>query len=391
MGILTTVQQSFVDLTDRSIVSVQVKYSKNNSPSTPPTSDWGTTVPDWEDGKYIWSRTEIIYSFGDPDITDPVCITGAKGADGEDGARGTGFWTVTTAPSTYTTQTGGFTPKYRMSLSTALTQSGAPQILVGDQIRHSYYTYPVGLVQGSYIYMGARTSLRGAAGVGISDVTTQYYLSTSDTELLEGEWVTTMPAIAEGTYLWSRNVVTYTDATQDVTNEWCVSKGVLESVAPAMDSAFEESRHYASDLVTTSQGTVITAMEKYTAKSDFEQYQQTFNMQLEAVSNKIEMRVKETDISDIKTAQGELRESIKTIENFMKFDREGLTLGQEGSNVKQVLDNDSQEIVIGGTVVQKVDAMNGAEYTAVKIKDRLQLGNLIIYIYSDGSLAGRKA
>lgn len=364
---------------------------------------WSTDIPMWVDGKYYWQKFVIVYTDGVSIETDPVCITGAKGAngtngkdgkDGEDGTRGTGFWTVTTAPSTYTTETGGFTPKYRMSLSTALTQSGATEIFVGDQIRYSYYTYPVGLVQGSYIYMGARTSFRGAAGaagVGISNVTTQYYLSASDTELLEGEWVTTMPAITEGKYLWSRNVVTYTDATQDVTNEWCVSKGVLESVAPAMDSAFEESRRYASDLVTTSQGTLITAMEEYTAKSDFEQYQRTFNTQLQAVGDKIEMRVKETDISDIKTAQGELRESIKTIENFMKFDGAGLTLGQEGSSVKQVLDNDSQEIIIGGTVVQKVDAMNGAEYTSVKIKDRLQLGNLIIYIYSDGSIAGRKA
>lgn len=79
MSVLTISQQTFVDLTDRSIVSVEVKYAKNDSSSNPPMSGWSVEVPAWENGKYIWSRIETIYSFGDPDITDPVCITGSDG------------------------------------------------------------------------------------------------------------------------------------------------------------------------------------------------------------------------------------------------------------------------------------------------------------------------
>lgn len=84
--------------------------------------------------------------------------------DGADGERGTGILKITTAPSAYTTATGGFTPAYRIALSTVLTQSKASKVLVGDTIAYNYYQYPVGYVDSSYVYVGARTSVRGATG-----------------------------------------------------------------------------------------------------------------------------------------------------------------------------------------------------------------------------------
>ena len=84
--------------------------------------------------------------------------------DGADGERGTGILNITTAPSSYTTATGGFTPVYRIDLSTVRTQSGVSSVFVGDQLRYSYYLYPVGYVDSSYVYLGTRVSLRGSTG-----------------------------------------------------------------------------------------------------------------------------------------------------------------------------------------------------------------------------------
>lgn len=89
---------------------------------------------------------------------------GLPGKDGEDGERGTGILYITTAPSSYTTQTGGFTPVYRIALSTVLSQSKADNVLVGDTLFYSYYHYPVGYVDGSYVYLGTRKSIRGETG-----------------------------------------------------------------------------------------------------------------------------------------------------------------------------------------------------------------------------------
>lgn len=93
-----------------------------------------------------------------------VQFTAPQGATGATGQRGTGILKITTAPSSYTTATGGFTPTYRVSLSTVKTQSNVSSVLVGDVLQYNYYQYPVGYVDGSYVYTGARTSIRGATG-----------------------------------------------------------------------------------------------------------------------------------------------------------------------------------------------------------------------------------
>lgn len=89
--------------------------------------------------------------------------TGIK-AQGPIGVRGTAMYRITTAPSSYTTAVGGFTPAYRVVLSTVKSQGGVSEVFVGDVIVHSYYTYKVGYVDASYAYLGARVSIRGATG-----------------------------------------------------------------------------------------------------------------------------------------------------------------------------------------------------------------------------------
>jgi len=79
-------------------------------------------------------------------------------------ARGTGILPITTAPTTYTTTQGGFTPSYRISKATVLSESGAEDVIVGDILEQSIYHYPVGYVSASYVYLGARTSIQGAQG-----------------------------------------------------------------------------------------------------------------------------------------------------------------------------------------------------------------------------------
>lgn len=90
--------------------------------------------------------------------------TGGKGDTGATGERGFSILNITTAPSSYTTATGGFTPVYRIALSTVLSQSKATKVLVGDILKYNYYTYPVGYVDASYVYLGTRVSIRGATG-----------------------------------------------------------------------------------------------------------------------------------------------------------------------------------------------------------------------------------
>lgn len=107
--------------------------------------------------------------------------------NGTKGSRGTGILKVTTAPASYTTAVGGYTPKYRMALSTIKTQSGVSEVFVGDVIQYSYYQYHIGYIDESYAYIAnTRTSLRGAAGAaGTTPVKgTDYFTEADKTEMV---------------------------------------------------------------------------------------------------------------------------------------------------------------------------------------------------------------
>lgn len=120
------------------------------------------TVTDTE--KSAWNAKLNASDLGDA-VDDALAQAKASGEfDGADGERGTGILKITTAPSSYTTATGGFTPTYRVALSTVKTQANVDKVLVGDTVAYNYYQYPVGYVDASYVYLGARTSVRGAAG-----------------------------------------------------------------------------------------------------------------------------------------------------------------------------------------------------------------------------------
>lgn len=67
----------------------------------------------------------------------------------------------------------------------------------------------------------------GINGVGISSIVEWYYLSTSNTEQTNGNWSTEYPGWANGKYIWTKTIFTYTDATTKETDPICVtgSKG----------------------------------------------------------------------------------------------------------------------------------------------------------------------
>jgi lysophospholipase L1-like esterase len=133
--------------------------------------DTGATGPKGDKGDpgtsatHNWNGTTLTITSASG--TSSANLKGDKGDTGATGATGQrGFSTlrITTAPSGYTTATGGFTPTYRVALSTVLSQSKAAGVVVGDTVIYSYYTYPVGYVDSSYVYLGARVSIRGATG-----------------------------------------------------------------------------------------------------------------------------------------------------------------------------------------------------------------------------------
>lgn len=150
----------------------------------------------------------------------PAGSNGQNGSPGADGQRGTGILKITTAPSGYTTATGGFTPTYRVALSTVKSQSKVSNVLVGDVIQYSYYQYPVGYVDTSYVYTGARNSLRGATGAagaaGVTPVKGTDYWTEEDQEDIVQQVITALGTPVFGRVDAENNIILTGDLTDGV-------------------------------------------------------------------------------------------------------------------------------------------------------------------------------
>lgn len=66
-------------------------------------------------------------------------------------------------------------------------------------------------------------ALRATKTETITTVATQYYQSSSETELADGEWVSTPPAWVDGLYMWSRTVTTNAAGTVTYSDPVCIS------------------------------------------------------------------------------------------------------------------------------------------------------------------------
>lgn len=66
-----------------------------------------------------------------------------------------------------------------------------------------------------------------SGGKGIKKITEWYYKSTSNTAQSGGSWSETYPGWENGTYIWTKSIITYTDGTTEETAPACVtgSKG----------------------------------------------------------------------------------------------------------------------------------------------------------------------
>ena len=263
------------------IKETDVEYAISTSNTISPTIGWQTTSPVWVDGKYIWSRTKIVYTDASVKYTSAVCITGGKGASGDEGkgissiveqyylssssssliggvwgtqrpAWKNGWYIWTRSVITYTDDTSTTTEaicvtgekgsdgigisssdvEYAKSSSSTVAPTAGWQTTAPTWENGKYIWSRTKIVytDDSVKYTSAVciTGGKGASGdngKGIQSIIEQYYLSSSSSSLIGGGWQNTSPAWKDGWYIWTRSVITYTDNTNTTTEAICVTGG----------------------------------------------------------------------------------------------------------------------------------------------------------------------
>lgn len=140
-------------------------------------------------------------------------IEGPQGAPGDDGI-------------TYYTWL-----KYADSPTTGMSDSPTGKTYMGVAFNKTtptestnYADYSWSLIKGDKGDPG-NDGIDGNDGKGVTSIVEQYYLSTSNTTQTGGAWSPTVPTWADGKYIWTRSVITYTDSTTTTTNPVCVTGG----------------------------------------------------------------------------------------------------------------------------------------------------------------------
>lgn len=192
--------------TGRGIKSTVVEYQAGASNTTVPTGSWSTTIPSVTAGQYLWTRTTINYTSGDPTVSYSVA---RQGQNGGTGAAGSIWYSGTGITGTSTT-------------ATIFSGSGVTDAKVNDQYLNTstgatYKCTVAGAAStAKWVYTGnikGAAGQPGATGNGLKSATIQYAASTSNTTAPTTGWQNTPPAVAAGQYLWTKTVFTYTDGT----------------------------------------------------------------------------------------------------------------------------------------------------------------------------------
>lgn len=218
-GVVLVDQQTIVVLKDGSngkpgddgvgIKDVDVLFYLSSSATSLIGGSWSTTSPTWVNGKYIWSKTRVIYTNTTTWESDPTCISGGKGENG------LGIKSVI--------------EEYYLSTSSSSLIGGSWSTSTPAWVNGKYiwtrtvitYTDSSSTTTDAICVTGAK----GDTGIGVKSISGQYYLSTSYSTTTGGSWSTTVPAWKDGKYIWTRSVITYTDNSYTETKPVCVTGG----------------------------------------------------------------------------------------------------------------------------------------------------------------------
>ena len=282
-------------------------------------------------------RTDLNKKIEDIELTPgPPGPAGADGKDGTNGTNGLSVWITyhdgTTTPATPTgngTLNGWHTDltaavvwmSQKVAASATAGAWGAPIRILGQDGQQGEKGDPG---------KNGTDGKDGAAGVSVTNTDVEYYLSTSDTELSGGTWQPAAPTITDGTYLWSRTKITYSDGQTAYTGAYCISKAMTESAEPIVS----ETRTAVTKLTQEVDSFKATVSETYTEKSNFNEFKQKTESDLTANSTAIEQRYTEikTVEQQVLGVDGKVTDVQKKVTETAGYIRTGKVAEDESGN-----------------------------------------------------------
>ena len=307
-------------------------YLQTTSEDKPSKTDsaWTTSKPPSIAGQHMWYMLSDVLANGSEIKHDPFELTGIKG----DAGRGI---------------VGNPKLTYQASTSSVVPPTG--QWLENIPLVNEGYTLWTKI---TYTYSDKTTSdvyspsIAGKTGRGVKHAEPQYYLSTSKTELVGGEWSNTQPEKTKDTWIWTRYKTIFTDDSigyseavkADALNGWIdvsiANKSTIEQLNNSINLSVQETTTIKNDLQATKDNlsNLETQAQQYTTKAE-----------LQLVKDGIAETISET--VDDKT---------KILKQFKRM-ADGMHIqGADGSVTEMVLDEKSLKLIANGKEMVNVNS-----------------------------------
>ena len=307
-------------------------YLQTTSEDKPSKTDsaWTTTKPPSIAGQHMWYMLADVLANDSEIKHDPFELTGIKG----DAGRG-----IVGSPKL----------TYQASTSSVVPPTG--QWLENIPLVNEGYTLWTKI---TYTYSDKTTSdvyspsIAGKTGRGVKHAEPQYYLSTSKTELVGGEWSNTQPEKTKDTWIWTRYKTIFTDDSigyseavkADALNGWIdvsiANKSTIEQLNNSIDLSVQETTTIKNDLQAAKDNlsNLETQAQQYTTKAELQLVKDGI---AETISEKV----------DDKT---------KILKQFKRM-ADGMHIqGADGSVTEMVLDEKSLKLVANGKEMVNVNS-----------------------------------
>lgn len=205
---------------------------------------------------------------------------------------------------------------------------------------------------------------------------------------------------AQTTVTMGRTRRTFTGDVEDERNR--VSQG-MEEVRQETEERINTVRQILTERMTqisqSDRQILLEALEQYVEIGDFESYKKVVDATLAILPDQIRMEVSEEITEQVEDATGDIRQTVRTMNQYMSFTAAmGMLLGSEGDPVKVQINNQGLNILRETLALLSIN-QRGVYTPSLYIRPMdpddptagcLYLGNLVVRVNPDGSVIGQK-
>lgn len=193
----------------------------------------------------------------------------------------------------------------------------------------------------------------GVDGRGITSVITQYYVSSSETELLDGEWIETQPEWEDGQYIWTRSKIIYNNPTStEYTTAVCDAawsqinkiqgQQKINTTDIAQLKVDKDSINASVSNITKTQTDLSNSMVDM--QNTINEQNQSNAAQFETLTNKVDATMTSEQVQLAISSELSKGVSKVTTSTGFTFDNTGLTISRSDSEIDTNINEDGMSI-----------------------------------------------